>query len=56
MDIQDIGAIGELIGSIAVVVDPINKIAISFYKKYGFINLPDSKRMFLPMQTIKQLF
>jgi GNAT superfamily N-acetyltransferase len=44
------------IGSIAVVVDPLNNEAVSFYKKYGFISLADSKRRFLPMQTIKQLF
>ncbi len=28
----------------------------SFYKKYGFILLPESKKMFLPMKTIKTLF
>lgn len=43
------------IGSIAVVVDPIDKKAQSFYEQYGFISLPDSKRMFLPMGTIKSL-
>ena len=44
------------IGSFAVVVDPINKNAENFYKKYGFINLPESGKMFLAMKSIKQVF
>ena len=46
----------ESIGSMAVVVDPIDNEAISFYEKYGFILLPDSDKMFIPMKTIKELF
>lgn len=45
----------ESIGAMAVVVDPINEFATKFYKKYGFENLPDSGKMFIPMKTIKQL-
>jgi len=44
------------IGSMAVVVSPIDNDAMSFYQKFGFINLPDSGKMFLPMKTISQLF
>lgn len=44
------------IGSMAVVVDPIHEKAVWFYDKYGFIPLPDSEKMFLPMQTIARLF
>jgi predicted GNAT family N-acyltransferase len=44
------------IASMAVIVDPIDEQAIDFYTKYGFITLPDSKRMFLPMGTIEKLF
>jgi GNAT superfamily N-acetyltransferase len=44
------------IGSIAVVVDPIDVEATAFYAKYGFIILPDSGRLFLPMKTIGALF
>lgn len=44
------------IGSIAVVVDPLDDDAISFYQQYGFILLPDRGRMFLPMKTIDSLF
>lgn len=45
----------ESIGAMAVVVDPINQYALKFYEKYGFEQLPDSEKMFLPMNTIKQL-
>jgi len=44
------------IGSMAIIVDPIDKQAIQFYKKYGFILLPDSGKMFLTMKTISELF
>jgi hypothetical protein len=40
----------------AVVVDPISQHAIDFYTKYGFIMLPDSGKMFIPMKTIEKLF
>jgi predicted GNAT family N-acyltransferase len=43
------------IGSMAVIVDPIDDKAIAFYAKYGFTKL-DSGKMFLPMDTISQLF
>lgn len=45
----------ESIGAMAVVVDPINELAVNFYRKYGFEQLPDSERMFLPMNVISQL-
>jgi predicted GNAT family N-acyltransferase len=44
------------IGSMAVIVDPINENAVSFYSKYSFILLPDSGKMFLTMKTIAKLF
>ncbi len=43
------------IGAMAVVTDPINPTASAFYKKYGFIDLVDSGKMFLPMRVITQL-
>ncbi len=46
----------ESLGSLAVIVDPLNEKAKAFYKKYGFIDLPDCGKMFLPMKTIGQLF
>lgn len=48
--------ISKNIGSFAVIVDPLDNDAESFYKKYGFTKLPDSGKMFLPMLTIKSLF
>ncbi|MFZ6665974.1 GNAT family N-acetyltransferase [Peijinzhouia sedimentorum] len=48
--------LSKIIGCFAVVVDPIDQNAEKFYEKYGFIKLPDSKKMFLPMKTIGQLF
>lgn len=44
-----------IIGSIAVVVDPLDEDAVNFYKKYGFISLPDSDKMFIAMKTIESL-
>ena len=46
----------ESIGAMAVVVDPISQYAINFYAKYGFVLLPDSGKMFIPMKTIENLF
>jgi GNAT superfamily N-acetyltransferase len=43
------------IGSMAVIVDPLDDEAEGFYSNYGFIKLPASGRMFLPMKTIAKL-
>lgn len=45
----------QSIGAMAVVVDPINEYATKFYSRYGFIQLPDSDRMFLPMNVISKI-
>lgn len=45
----------ESIGAMAVVVDPINEKTVEFYKGYGFEQLHDSGKMFLPMKIIGQL-
>lgn len=44
------------VGSMAVVVDPIDELAARFYERYEFVLLPDSGKMFLPMATISKLF
>jgi ribosomal protein S18 acetylase RimI-like enzyme len=45
------------IASAAVIVDAKDEPAITFYKKYGFLELPSvNKRLFLPMGTIERLF
>lgn len=46
----------DTIGSLAIVVDPIDDSAEAFYEKYGFIHLEGSTRMFIPMKTIRELF
>jgi GNAT superfamily N-acetyltransferase len=46
----------QSVASMAVVVDPIDQEAINFYLKYGFLLLPDSQKMFLPMNTVAKLF
>ncbi len=43
------------LGSIGVIVDPLDTEALAFYEKFGFIILPDSGKMFLPMADIAQL-
>lgn len=48
--------ISSTLGSFAVIVDPIDAAAENFYLKYGFVKLPDSAKMFLPMKTIAQQF
>ncbi len=48
--------IAKEIGSFAVVVDPIDESAERFYKKYDFIKLPDSGKMFIATKTLQQLF
>jgi predicted GNAT family N-acyltransferase len=47
--------ISESLGAIAVIVDPIDEKAQAFYAKYGFILLPTSGKMLIPIQTIKDL-
>ncbi len=46
----------KVIGSIAVVVDPIDENAIRFYENFGFVLLSDSGKMFLSMKKIERLF
>jgi predicted N-acetyltransferase YhbS len=43
--------------SAGVIVDAKDDSAVSFYSKYGFLNLPNVEgRLFLPMGTVEQLF
>jgi predicted GNAT family N-acyltransferase len=45
------------VASWAAFVDAIDDAAASFYRKYGFIELPEDRRkLFLPMNTIANLF
>jgi len=44
------------IGSMAVVVDPLDEEAEKFYTYYGFTKIPDNGKMFIPMTQLKALF
>lgn len=44
----------EQVGSVAVIVDPIDQDAEQFYTKYGFTKIPDSGRMFMTMKKIEE--
>jgi predicted GNAT family N-acyltransferase len=48
--------ISNEMGSFAVVVDPIDEEAETFYERYDFIKLPDSEKMFIATKTLKELF
>lgn len=48
--------ISNEIGSFGIIVDPIDEEAKGFYQKYDFIELPDSKKMFIATLTLKELF
>jgi hypothetical protein len=46
----------DVVGSSIVVVDAVDEKAAAFYVAHGFIQLPESARLVLPMQTIARLF
>jgi predicted GNAT family N-acyltransferase len=46
--------ISQNLGTLAVVVDPIDKDATQFYQKYGFIELSGTGKMFITIKTIEQ--
>jgi GNAT superfamily N-acetyltransferase len=45
----------SVVGSCMVVVDAIDDAAASFYEAHGFLRLPDSPRLILPIRTIGQM-
>jgi GNAT superfamily N-acetyltransferase len=45
----------DVVGSSMVVVDAIDERAARFYRAHGFIQLPESMRLILPMRTIAGL-
>lgn len=45
----------DVVGSSMVVVDALDEQAAQFYRAYGFIQLPESMRLVLPMRTIAEL-
>lgn len=45
----------ETVGSSMVVVDAVDEGAAAFYAAHGFVRLPDSMRLVLPMRTVERL-
>ncbi|HEY3777111.1 MAG TPA: hypothetical protein VGL35_03560 [Rhizomicrobium sp.] len=43
------------VGSSMVVVDALDERAAAFYAAHGFVRLPDSPRLVLPMRTIAKM-
>jgi GNAT superfamily N-acetyltransferase len=43
------------VGSSMLVVDAINERAAAFYEGHGFVRLPDSLRLVLPMHVIERI-
>lgn len=47
----------KLVASWAVIVDAKDAESVAFYKKYGFIEIPQvPNRLFLPMATVAKMF
>src|SRR5690606_26363537 len=46
--------ISNNLGTLAIIVDPIDAKAKAFYAKYGFIALPGTGKMFIPIKTVKE--
>jgi GNAT superfamily N-acetyltransferase len=53
--VQRTYASAATVGSSMLVVDAINERAAAFYERNGFMRLPDSLRLVLPMHTIQRL-
>ena len=50
-------ALSEQVASAGVIADAQDESAVSFYRKYGFLDLPKvERRLFSPMGTVAQLF
>ena len=53
--VQRAYASAATVGSSMLVVDAINERAAAFYGGNGFVRLPDSLRLVLPMHTVQRL-
>jgi GNAT superfamily N-acetyltransferase len=45
----------DIIGASMLIVDAIDERAAAFYQSHGFVRLPDSLRLILPMATIEKM-
>lgn len=50
-----VARIATELGTLAFLVDPIDDTARAFYERFGFIHLPGSGKMMMPMRTILRL-
>lgn len=48
-------ASAETVGSSMIVVDALDERAADFYAAHGFVRLPDSLRLVLPMRVVERL-
>lgn len=48
-------ASASAVGSSMIVVDALDEPAAAFYAAHGFIRLPDSLRLVLPMRTVERM-
>jgi len=48
-------ASAETVGSSMIVVDALDEGAAAFYAEHGFVRLPESMRLVLPMRTVERL-
>jgi GNAT superfamily N-acetyltransferase len=48
-------ASAETVGSSMIVVDALDEGAAGFYAAHGFVRLPESRRLVLPMRTVERL-
>ncbi len=53
--VQRAYASASAVGSSMLVVDAISEQAAAFYETNGFLRLPESLRLVLPMQTVGKL-
>lgn len=53
--VQRVYASASTIGASMMVVDAIGERAAGFYENHGFIRLPESLRLVLPMDVVKRL-
>ena len=59
LDVSRFSSAGTLVATDRTTLPNQSKFLFNsaiFYEKYGFINLSDSGKMFLPMKTIEELF
>ena len=49
-------SLSKQLGTLAIIVDPIDDNAINFYRKYGFLMIPSNNKMFIAMETIRKAY